>query len=150
MKAAWLFRNSRPNTKTTRTQGARALALLQQYHEKVRLAFHKQQQAIDSLLQLVHDMSGRLKGLEDRAERSSFTSGPGLPAAPATAELVERVMTLREAMEEVKPMDRPLESAPYTPPRVDPRLLRSVPMSSKSTMLGDGAPPMGPCRKSTC
>ena len=55
---------------------------------------------IDSLLQLVNDMSGRLKGWEDRAERSSFTSGPQLPAAQATAQLRERVMTLRGAMEE--------------------------------------------------
>ena len=43
------------------------------YHENVRTAFHKQQQVIDSLLQLVNNMSGRLKGLDDRAERSSFT-----------------------------------------------------------------------------
>ena len=83
-----------------------------QYHEIVRASFHEQQQVIDSLLQLVNDMSGRLKGLEDRAERSFFTSGPQLPAALATAELVERVMPLRGAIEEVKPMDRPVESAP--------------------------------------
>ena len=39
-----------------------------QYHENVRTAFHKQQQVIDSLLQLVNNMSGRLQGLEDRAK----------------------------------------------------------------------------------
>ena len=83
-----------------------------QYHENVRTAFCKQQQVIDSLLRSVNDMLGRLKGLEDRSERSSFTSGPELPAALVTVELVERVMTLRGAKEEVKPMDRPVESAP--------------------------------------
>ena len=45
-----------------------------QYHESVRTAFYKQQQEIDSLLQLVNDMSGRLRGLEDRAERRKFYS----------------------------------------------------------------------------
>ena len=112
-----------------------------QYHETVRMAFHKQQQVIESLLQLMNDMSGRLKGLEDRAERSSLTCGPERPAAPATAELVERLTTLRGAMEEVKPMDRPVESAPYVPPRVDPRVLLFVPMFSESTMLGERAAP---------
>ena len=97
-------------------------------------------------LQLVNDMSGCLKGLEDRAERSSFTSGPELPAAPATAELMERVMTLRGPMEEVKPMDRPVESAPYAPLRVDPRVLPFVPMFSESTMLGERVPLAGSIR----
>ena len=92
-------------------------------------------------------MSGRLKGLEDRAERSFFTSGPELPSAPATAELVERVMTLRGAMEEVKPMDRPVESAPCAPPRDDPRVFPFVPMVSESTMLGERAPPAGSMRE---
>ena len=118
-----------------------------QYHENVRTAFCKQQEVIDSLLQLVNDMSGCLKGLEDTAERSSFTSGPELPAAPATAELMERVMTLRGPMEEVKPMDRPVESAPYAPLRVDPRVLPFVPMFSESTMLGERVPPAGSMRE---
>ena len=118
-----------------------------QYHENVRTAFKKQQQVSDSLLQLVKDMSGRLKGLEDGAERSSFTSGPELPAAPATAELVERLMTLRGSMEEVKPMDRPVESAPYAPPRVDPRVLPVVFMTSESTVLGERGPPAGSMRE---
>ena len=118
-----------------------------QYHENVTTAFHKQQHLTDSLLQLVNDMSGLLKALEDRAERSSFTSGPELPAAPATAELVKRVMSLRGAMEEVKPIDRSVESGPYAPPRVDPRLLPLVPMFSESSMLGERAPPAGSMRE---
>ena len=118
-----------------------------QYHENVGTAFCKQQQVIDRLLELVNDMSGRLKGLEDRAERSSFTSDPELPAAPATAELVEWVRTLRGAMEEVKPMDRPVESAPYAPPRVDTRVLPFVPMFSESSMLGERKPPAGSMRE---
>ena len=118
-----------------------------QYHENVRPAFHKQQQVIDGLLQLVHDISGRLKGLEDRAERSSFTLGPELPATPAAAKLVERVMTLGGAMEEVKPMEGPVESAPYAPLRVDPRGFPFVPMFSELTMLGKRAPLAGSMRE---
>ena len=44
-------------------------------------------------------------------------------------------------------MDRPVESAPYTPPRVDPRVLPFVPMVSESTMLGERAPPAGSTRE---
>ena len=109
-----------------------------QYHENVRTAFHKQHQVIDNLRQLVNDMSRRLNGLGDGSERSSFTPGPELPATSVTVELEERVMILSVAMEEVKPMDRPLESAPYAPLRVDPRVLPFVPMFSESTMLGNG------------
>ena len=54
---------------------------------------------VDSLLHLVEDMSGRLKRLE---ERQPLSSRPELPAKPAAAELVERVKTLRIAIE--KPM----------------------------------------------
>ena len=83
---------------------------------------------VDSLLHLVEDMSRRLKRLE---ELQPLTSGPELPAKPAAAELVERVKTLRGAME--KPMGGPAE-APYAPPRVDPGALPFVPMFSESTM----------------
>ena len=92
---------------------------------------------MDSLLHLVEDMSGRLKRLE---ELQPLASGPELLARPATAELVERVKTLRSAMD--KPMGGPAE-APYGPPRVDPVALPFVPMFSKSIMLGEHTAPAG-------
>ena len=111
------------------------------YREKLELALQKQQRVVDSLLHLVEDMSGRLKRLE---ELQPPASGPELPAKPAAAELVERVKTLRSAME--KPMGGPAE-APYAPPRVDPGALPFVPMFSKSTMLGEHTAPAGSMRE---
>ena len=65
------------------------------YREKLEMALQKQQRVVDSLLHLVEDISGRLKRLE---ELQPLASGPELPARPATAQLVERVKTLRSAM----------------------------------------------------
>ena len=111
------------------------------YRENLELALQKQQQVVDSLLHLVEDMSGRLKRLE---ERQPLASGPELPAKPAAVELLERVKTLRSAME--KPMGSPAE-APYAPPRVDPGALPFVPMFSESTMLGEHTAPAGSMRE---
>ena len=111
------------------------------YRENLELALEKQQRVLDSLLHLVEDMSGRLKRLE---ELQPLASGPELPAKPAAAELVERVKTLRSAME--KPMGGPAE-APYAPPRVDPGALPFVPMFSESTMLGEHTAPAGSMRE---
>ena len=112
-----------------------------QYRENLELALQKQQGVVDSLLHLVEDMSGRLKRLE---ERQPLTSGPELPAKPAAAELVERVKTVRSAMD--KPMGGPAE-APYAPPPVDPGALPFVPMFSESTMLGEHTAPAGSMRE---
>ena len=111
------------------------------YRENLELALEKQQRVVDSLLHLVEDMSGRLKRLE---ELQPLASGPELPAKPAAVELVERVKTLRSAME--KPMGGPAE-APYAPPRVDPGALPFVPMFSESTMLGEHTAPPGSMRE---
>ena len=111
------------------------------YRENLELALQKQQQVVDSLLHLVEDMSGRLRRLE---ERQPLASGPELPAKPAAVELVERVKTLRSAME--KPMGGPAE-APYAPPRVDPGALPYVPLFSESTMLGEHTAPAGYMRE---
>ena len=111
------------------------------YRENLELALEKQQRVVDSLLHLVEDMSGRLKRLE---ELQPLALGPELPAKPAAAELVERVKTLRSAMD--KPMGGPAE-APYTPPRVDPGALPFVPMFSESTMLGEHTAPAGSMRE---
>ena len=111
------------------------------YRENLELALQKQQRVVDSLLHLVEDMSGRLKRLE---ELHPLASGPELPAKPAAAELVERVKTLRSAME--KPMGSPAE-APYAPPRVDPGALPFVPMFSESIVLGEQTAPAGSMRE---
>ena len=112
-----------------------------QYREKLDMALQKQQRVVDSLLHLVEDMSGRLKRIE---ELQPLASGPELPARPATAELVERVKTLRSNME--KPMGGHAE-APYTSPRVDPGALPFVPMFSESIMLGEHTAPAGSMRE---
>ena len=111
------------------------------YREKLEMALQKQQPVVDSLLHLVKDMSGRLKRLE---ELQPLASGPELPTRPATAELVERVKTLRSAME--KPMGGPAE-VPYAPPRVDPGALPFVPMFSESIMLREHTAPAGSMRE---
>ena len=111
------------------------------YRENLELALEKQQRVEDSLLHLVQDMSGRLKRLE---ELQPLTSGPELPAKPAAAGLVERVKTLRSAMD--KHISGPAE-APYAPPRVDPLALPFVPMFSESTMLGEHTAPAGSMRE---
>ena len=111
------------------------------YRENLEQALQKQQRVVDSLLHLVEDISGRLKRLE---EQQPFTSGPELPAKPAAAELVERVKTLRSAMD--KPLGGPAE-APYAPPLVDPSALPFVPVFSESTMLGEQTAPAGSMRE---
>ena len=111
------------------------------YRENLELALEKQQRVVDSLLHLVEDMLGCLKRLE---ELQPLASGPELPAKPDVVELLERVKTLRSAME--KPMGGPAE-APYAPPRVDPGALPFVPMFSESTMLGEQTAPAGSMRE---
>ena len=111
------------------------------YREKLEIALQKQQRVVDSLLHLVEDMSGHLKRLE---ELQALTSGPELPTRPATAELVERLKSLRSAVE--RPMSGPAE-APYAPLRVDPGALPFVPMFSESIMLGEHTAPAGSMRE---
>ena len=111
------------------------------YREKLEMALQKQLRVVDSLLQLVEDMSGLLKRI---GELQPLASVPELPARAATAELVERVKTLRSTME--KPMGGPAE-APYAPPRVDPGALPFVPMFSESIMLGEHTAPDGSMRE---
>ena len=112
-----------------------------QYRENLELALQKQQRVVDSLLNLVEDMSGRLRRLE---ELQPLASGPELPARPAAAELVERVKTLRSAMDK---RIGGLAEAPYAPPRVDPGALPFVPMFSESKMLGEHTAPAGSMRE---
>ena len=111
------------------------------YRENLEMALQKQQRVVDSLLHLVEDMSGRPKRL---VEIQPLASDTELPAKPAAAELVERVKTLRSAME--KPMGGPAE-APYAPPCADPGALPFVPMFSESIMLGEQTAPAGSMRE---
>ena len=111
------------------------------YREKLEMALQKQQRVVDSLLHLVEDMSRRLKRLE---ESQPLASGRELPAKPAAAELVERVKTLRSAID--KPMGGPAE-APYAPLRVDPGALPFVPKFSESIMRGEHTAPAGSMRE---
>ena len=111
------------------------------YRENLEMALQKQQRVVDSLLHLVEDMSGRLKRIE---ELQPVASGSELLARPATAELVERVKTLRSAMEQL--MGHPAE-APYAPPHVDPGALPFVPMFSKSIMPREHTAPAGSMRE---
>ena len=46
--------------------------------------------------------------------------GPHLPRNAAPESLLRRVSALRRAAERVGPMDSPMESGPYGPPRADP------------------------------
>ena len=81
-------------------------------------------------------------GSNGRARRYRKRGSP--EAKPAEAEVVERVKTLRSAME--KPMGGPAE-APYAPPRVDPGALPFVLMFSESTMLGEHTAPAASMRE---
>ena len=111
------------------------------YRKMLEMALQKQHGVVDSLLHLVEDMSGRLKKL---GELQPLASGPELLAGPATAELVERVKTLRSAIR--KPMGGPAE-APYPPLRVDPGALPFFTMFRESIMLGEHTAPAGSMRE---
>ena len=62
---------------------------------------------------------------------------------PAPESLVRWLTTLKTAAEGVAPMEGPMESAPYGLPRVDPTLLRHIPILSASVMLGEKTPEKG-------
>ena len=111
--------------------------------ENLELALEKQQRVVDSHLHLVEDMSGRPKRLE---ELQPLASGPELPAKPAAAELVERVKTLRSAM------DKPWAALQRHPTRlcVLTRVrCRLFPCSANPQWSGNTRHRLGPCGKGT-
>ena len=113
------------------------------YRDNLEMALEKQQRVVDSLLHLVEDMSGRLKRLE---ELQPLASGPELPAKPAAAELVERVKTIRSAMD--KPMGGP--AGHHTRLRVLTRVrCRLFPCSANQQCSGNTRHRLGPCGKGT-
>ena len=101
----------------------------------------QQQGTMDKTIKYLGNVEDRMKELERRAGVPA--ADPHLPRDPAPESLVRRLMTLRTAGEGVAPMEGPMESAPYGPPRVDPPLLRHIPIFSADVMLGEKTPVKG-------
>ena len=108
---------------------------------KLETLLVKQQGMVDKMIKYPENVEDRMKELERRAGVPA--PGPNLPRHPAPESLVRRLMTLRTAGEGLAPLEGPMESAPYGPPRVDPSLLRHIPLFSASIMLGEKTPEKG-------
>ena len=90
----------------------------------------QQQRVVDNMIWYLETVENRMREIEKRGGIPTPVPGPGpdLPRDPALESLLRRVTTLRTAAEGVAPMEGPMESAPYGPPRVDPLLLRHIPL----------------------
>ena len=113
------------------------------YKAKLETMLVQQRDMVDKMIKYLENVEDRMKELERRAAVPA--PGPDLPQDPAPESLVRRLTTLRTASEGVAPMEGPMESPPYGPPRVDPSLLRHIPLFSPSVMLGEKTPEKG-CR----
>ena len=111
------------------------------YEAKLETMLVQQQGMVDKMIKYLENVKDRMKELERRAGVPA--PGPNLPRDPAPESLVRRLTTLRTAGEGVAPVEGPVESAPYRPQRVDPSLLRHIPLFSASVMLGDKTPEKG-------
>ena len=111
------------------------------YEAKLETMLVQQQGMVDKMINYLENVEDRMKKLERGAGVPA--PGPDLPQDRAPESLVRRLMTLRTAVEGVAPMEGPMESAPYGPPRVDPSLLRHIPLFSASVMLGEKTPEKG-------
>ena len=111
------------------------------YKAKLETMLVQQQGKVDKMIKYLENVEDRMKELERHA--GVLAPGPHLPRDPAPESLVRRLTTLRTAAEGVAPMEGPMESAPYGPPRVDPSLLRHIPLFSASIMLGEKMPEKG-------
>ena len=100
---------------------------------------------MDKMIQYLETVENRMRELEKRGRIPTPVPGPGpdLPRDPASEWLLVRGTTLRTAAEGVEPMEVPMGSAPYGPPRVDPSLLRHIPLFLASVMLGEKTPEKG-------
>ena len=109
------------------------------YGAKLESMLLQQQRVVDNMIKYLEAVEDRTRELEKRGGIPTPVPrlGPDLPRDPAPESLLRRVMTLRTAAEGVAPMEGPMESAPYGPPRVDPSLLRHIPLFSASVMLGE-------------
>ena len=105
------------------------------YQAKLERMLVQQQGMVDKMIKYLENVDDRMKELETRAGVPG--PGPYLPRDPAPESLVRRLTTLRTAAEGVARMAGPMESAPCGPPRVDPSLLRHIPLFSASVMLGE-------------
>ena len=101
----------------------------------------QQQGMVHKMINYLENVEDRMKELQRRAAVSA--PGPDLPQDPALESLVRRLTTLRTAGEGEAPMEGPMESAPYGPPRVDTYMLRPIPRFSASVMLGEKTPQKG-------
>ena len=101
----------------------------------------QQQGMVDKMIKYLENVEDRMRELERRAGIPA--PGPNLPRDPAPESWVRRLTTLRTAAEGVAPTERPMELAPYGPPRDDPSLLRHIPRFSASVMLGEKTPKTG-------
>ena len=97
------------------------------------------------MIKYLETVEDRMRELERRGGVPVPSPGPGpdLPRDPTPESLLRRVTTFRTAAEGVAPMEGPMESAPYGPPRVDPSLLRHIPLFTASIMLGEKTPEKG-------
>ena len=105
----------------------------------------QQQWVVDNMIKYLGTVENRMRELEKRGGIPTPVPGPrpDLPQDPAPESLLRRVTTLRTAAEGVALMEGAMESAPYGPPRVDPSLLRHIPLFSASVMLGEKTPEKG-------
>ena len=105
----------------------------------------QQQRVVDNMIKYLETVENRMRGLEKCGGIATQVPVPGadLPRHPAPESLLRPVMALRTAAEGVAPIEGPMESAPYGPPRVDPSILRHIPLCSASVMLAEKTPEKG-------
>ena len=97
------------------------------------------------MIKYLERVENRMRELEKGGGSPTPVPGPGpnLPRDPALESLLRQVTPLKTAAEAVVPMEGPMESAPYGPPRVDPSLLGHIPLYLASVMLGEQTPEKG-------
>ena len=115
------------------------------YEAKLESMLVQQQRVLDNMIKYLETVENRMRELEKRGGIPTAVLGPGpdVPQDPAPELLLRQSTTLRTAAEGVVPMEGPMESAPYGLPRVDPSLLRHIPLFLASVMLGEKTPEKG-------
>ena len=115
------------------------------YEAKLESMLVQQQRVVDNMIQYLETVENGRRELEKRGGIPTPVLGPGpdLPPDSAPESLLRGVTTLRTAAEGVAHMEGPMESAPYEPPRVDPSLLRHIPLFPASVMLREKTPEKG-------
>ena len=117
----------------------------QDYEAKLESILVQQQRVVDNMIKYLETVEDSMRESQKHGGIPTPVTGlgPDLPRDPAPESLLRRLTTLRTAAEGVAPMEGPMESAPYGPPRVDPSLLRHNPLFSASVMLGEKTPEKG-------